>query len=178
MKEELEDYKKKLQELKTDCIALWKSTHSVPLPNLCLGMGEEGPAAIEAHGAGLDAGAADAAGSAGQDARMIDRIAAATGATPLKREKDANTAILPTFVDLTGDMTDEVKEWVRGHCLNSVMNDVNESNFRPAYSTTKDQGSFETLVYKSVGILQMGKHHSAGRMWQHWAPLVTVLNLV
>ena len=47
MKEELEDYKKKFQELKTECIAFWKSTHSVPLPNLCLGMGEEGPAAIE-----------------------------------------------------------------------------------------------------------------------------------
>ncbi len=115
--------------------------------------------------------------STAQDARVVDRIAIGKGAIPSRREKEANTAILPTFVDLTGDMTDEFKEWVRDDCLNSVMNDVNESNFRPEHSTTKDQGSFETLVYKSVGILQMGKPYSAGRMWQHWAPLVTVLNL-
>ena len=57
------------------------------------------------------------------------------------------------------------------------MNDVNSSNFRPSYCTTQDKESFNMLYYKSIGILQLAKPRSAGRLWEFWAPVTTILNL-
>ena len=31
--------------------------------------------------------------------------------------------------------------------------------------------------YKTIGILQLAKLHSAGRLWECWAPVTTILNL-
>ena len=62
--------------------------------------------------------------------------------------------------------------------MNSIMGPLDEENFKPTYSTTDDQKSFDTLVYKAMGVLTMARPHSAGRMWKHWAPAATVLNLV
>ncbi len=181
--------------LKKECIAFWKQIHSVQLPNQCLGMGEEvahkQPALQEATAA--EAGKDKDTDKDSKTAKPPKEPAAGeaveepAGSAAAKEEQAPPAAavhlvtkVLPSFHEfpVEGADAEDLKEWIRDVGMNSIMGLVSEENFQPSFSTTDDQKSFDTLVYKAIGVLTLARPHSAGRMWKHWAPLVTVLNLV
>ena len=180
LKEELDALKIKHHELKTDTVQFWKTIHSVGLPSGCLGMGEDAfqvpdlsePLANNTEGEGVAAAAAAEVGAAALGDGGIPFEGAAGAAAGVV------TKVLPTFENLKGHISADFKDWVREIAMGSCMNDITNSNFAPSPSTTMDETSFGNLLYKTIGILTFAKPHSAGRLWEYWAPVNVILSLV